>query len=341
MVLDANILRNFFHRSREWSRARRGLELFELASADLKEFADVDTGFFVYRKRILGRGVEPQRPAVYVPWGAFADDANRLQELVEMTLEKMDMIEPMIEQWVATEDLSPKLQTEWKRFRLVEVGVWPIVSKEEMIGAIVVARTENGTEQLDSVTRMAMLDACTAQISLALDLILVGRIAEEASQRDLLTGLLNRRGLESSLEQILSQTRQSGRYVIIGLIDVDNLKTINDSHGHPTGDKALKDVAEVLRRNVRDDDVVARVGGDEFAVVLQTTTADVDFTMTRLRKAVLAQASGKSVSVGGAVWGLDGASFESCYEVADKRLYHCKRSAKRAVYLKRQPDVNL
>lgn len=200
--LNASILRGFCHRSREWSRATRGMELFEMAATDLREFADADSGFFVYRKRVLTNGVTPQKPMVYAPWGVFTHDEERLQNDVEQTLSQLDLVNPLMEQWMLTEDMPPVLQKAWNRYGLLEVGIWPLVSHEQMIGVIVVSRTKPA-DRVSVVTGTALMDSCAAQVSLALDLILAGRIAEEASQRDLLTGLLNRRGLEARLPQLV------------------------------------------------------------------------------------------------------------------------------------------
>ncbi len=327
--VSANVLREFLHRSREWSRARRGLELFETAAADLQELADADTGFFVYRKRAMLNGVTPQKPMVYVPWGAFANDIEELQSLMEEVVStKLHLMTPLMERWILAEDMPRELQTRWERYGLLEVGIWPLISREKPLGAIVVAKTQAAVDQLTLFTRMALLDACAAQISLALDLILTSRIAEEASQRDLLTGLLNRRGLESRLPDFIEQCRENARFLIFGLIDLDDLKLVNDTKGHPAGDEALREVAEIIQRNVRSSDLVARLGGDEFAVVVESDEPDVESVMFRIREAVESDSHGLSASVGGAMWGMDGSSLEACYKIADQRLYECKRLSK-------------
>ena len=113
--VNANILRGFCHRSREWSRATRGMELFEMAAADLSEFADADSGFFVYRKRVLTEGMKPQTPRVYASWGVFAHDEERLQDDVDHALNQLDLLNPLMEQWMLTEDMPSDLQEAWKR----------------------------------------------------------------------------------------------------------------------------------------------------------------------------------------------------------------------------------
>ena len=70
-MVSRNLLREFLHHSREWSRAKRGLELLEMAAVDLKAFAAVDSGFFVYKKRGSINPDQSQKPDVYVPWGIF------------------------------------------------------------------------------------------------------------------------------------------------------------------------------------------------------------------------------------------------------------------------------
>ncbi len=324
--MNVGILRGFCHHSREWSRATRGMELFKMAAADLSEFADADSGFFVYRKRLLSEGIKPQTPSVYASWGVFAYDEERLQADVDHTLNQLDLLNPLMEQWVLTEDMPSDLQKAWKGYGLLEVGIWPLVSREQMIGAIVVVRTKPVSGRLTRETGTALMDSCAAQVSLALDLILTGRIAEEASQRDLLTGLLNRRGLEARLPRLIQESKGTGNNLVMGLIDMNDLKQINDTHGHPMGDQALRQVADIISRNVSAGDIVARFGGDEFAVVLQSDRPDAVSAIERIRQAV--QESGLSVSVGGAVWGIDGNSLEQCYVVADERLYECKQLAK-------------
>ena len=326
-MLNVNLLRGFFHRSRGWARATRGMELFQMAAVDLRDFADVDSGFFVYRERVLTDGITPQKATVYAPWGVYANDEERLQSDVDHAIGQMELLHPLMERWMLIEDMPSDLQEVWREYGLLEVGIWPLVSHEQMIGAIVVARTQP-TDRVSVVTGTALMDSCAAQVSLALDLILTGRIAEEASQRDLLTGLLNRRGLEARLPQLVQECESTGNHIVLGLVDLDELKQVNDTQGHPAGDNALRRIAEIISQNVRAGDIVARFGGDEFAVVVQSDKPDADTAMQRIRKVVELQADSLSVSVGGAVWGVDGDSLEQCYAIADARLYECKRLAK-------------
>jgi two-component system cell cycle response regulator len=91
------------------------------------------------------------------------------------------------------------------------------------------------------------------------------------SVRDPLTGLFNRRHFDHRLHQELQRARRDGRPCSVMLVDLDNFKTVNDSEGHDAGDQVLRCVSHVLRSSLRATDEIARIGGDEFAVVLPNT----------------------------------------------------------------------
>lgn len=94
---------------------------------------------------------------------------------------------------------------------------------------------------------------------------------EEQALRDPLTGIGNRRQFDDRLEHALDRARRTGEALTVVLLDVDNLKPINDRHGHPAGDEVLREVARRLENRLRDEDTVARIGGDEFAMLLERT----------------------------------------------------------------------
>ncbi len=316
-------IRRFFHQSREWSRATRGRELFRRAASDLAECAGIDSGFFVYRRRVFIEEATPQRARVYEPWGRFTDGEEDLQNLVDDVITRLPIWEPLQERWLTMEAASERLQHQWAQYGIRSFGIWPLMSREQRLGALVAARTPDG-EDIDEATTTAVLDGCAAQLALALDLILATRIAEDASHRDSLTGLWNRRGLEARWETLIQTAHKHRRSVLVGLIDLDNLKIINDTQGHPAGDAALRRVAQILMQQVRDQDLVVRWGGDEFVVVTQSAEMQSG-VLFRLQEAVRTQAPGLSVSIGSAVCGIDGMTWDHCYTVADRKLYEAKR----------------
>ncbi len=97
---------------------------------------------------------------------------------------------------------------------------------------------------------------------------------ESLAVTDPLTGLLNRRGFEREMERAIATARRYRDIGVLIYVDLDGFKPINDSLGHAAGDEVLKRVAQILTENVRDSDRVARVGGDEFVVLLARTNRE-------------------------------------------------------------------
>lgn len=142
------------------------------------------------------------------------------------------------------------------------------------------------------------------------------------SVTDELTALYNRRGFFKRAEQELSVLRDKGRTGMVLFLDLDGLKELNDREGHDSGDALLVEAADLLRRLFREQDVLARVGGDEFAVFVPGYS-EVDRVMDRLRGA-----PGRvRLSIGAAVF--DPQAPRSLYELlgaADAAMYEDKRS---------------
>lgn len=105
----------------------------------------------------------------------------------------------------------------------------------------------------------------------------------QLSVTDDLTGLLNRRGFYLLAEPALESARRHNRSCVLAFLDVDGLKQVNDAHGHDVGDELIKDVAEVLRNTLRKSDIIARMGGDEFCVLVTEPEGD----QVRLRERML------------------------------------------------------
>ncbi len=321
--MDSDRIRRFFHHSREWARATRGIELFRMASQELASCAEIDSGFFVYRRRVFTDGVIPQQAKIYAPWGRFEGHDNELQLLVDDVASRPSVMDPIQERWGPLDAVSGKLKDKWVKYGIRSFGIWPLVSREQRIGVLAAGRITS-TAKISDATTTALLDGCAAQVSVALDLILATRLAEDASQRDWLTGLWNRRGLEARWDALVRAAKDSGKPLLIGAIDLDHLKIINDTQGHPAGDAALRRVAQILTQEVRGEDLVVRWGGDEFIVVTVSSSTDPGI-MHRLQEVVRTKAPGLSISSGSAVWGRDGTTWDHCYTVADQRLYEAKR----------------
>ncbi|UTW54267.1 GGDEF domain-containing protein [Kordiimonas sp. SCSIO 12610] len=97
---------------------------------------------------------------------------------------------------------------------------------------------------------------------------------EQLSVTDELTGIRNRRGLKMSLGRLMATTARYNEEAVLGFIDLDGFKQINDTYGHAVGDQALRQVAKILKTYTRSSDIVARIAGDEFAVILTRCEAN-------------------------------------------------------------------
>jgi diguanylate cyclase (GGDEF)-like protein len=150
---------------------------------------------------------------------------------------------------------------------------------------------------------------------------------------DPLTGLANRRSLLSRVDyEIARHTRSRSTFALI-MLDLDGFKLLNDRFGHPTGDDLLRDVASALRRAVRDQDTVARIGGDEFCVLApETDEPGTDRLISRITTAIARVTAGVDalgVSAGAAAFPDDGTTLEAILAAADDRLYNAKRQLPR------------
>lgn len=160
---------------------------------------------------------------------------------------------------------------------------------------------------------------------------------KELSLRDSLTGLYNRRVLEEILH--LEENKRKPSPLSILILDVDDFKLINDTFGHPAGDRVLSAIGKLLMDNTRKENIVARYGGEEFALLLTNTELDTAMQIAeRLRMKLGEQEfifSGQkirlSVSIGVASNGVDGRHQESLMSRADQALYQAKRSGKNRV----------
>ena len=151
------------------------------------------------------------------------------------------------------------------------------------------------------------------------------------ADRDPLTGAYNRRALEIHAERQIGLARTWRRPLAVLLMDGDRFKNINDEWGHEAGDQALRTIANALRANLRTQDVLARIGGDEFVVLLPDLDEEGTLSLTRrLSEAVASSsfpyATQLSLSFGVSVFGRDGRDLGSLLTRADEALYEQKRT---------------
>jgi diguanylate cyclase (GGDEF)-like protein len=157
----------------------------------------------------------------------------------------------------------------------------------------------------------------------------VRRLADDA-RRDTLTGLLNRRGFEELFDTELERARRTGDQLSVIVADLDRFKWLNDRYGHQAGDNALQRVAEILQTVKRRIDTVARIGGEEFALVVPSSDHHAAYILAeRMRREVretfAGDDSGLTVSLGVAAFGPHGVSSDALVRNADQALYASKR----------------
>jgi diguanylate cyclase (GGDEF)-like protein len=155
--------------------------------------------------------------------------------------------------------------------------------------------------------------------------------------RDPLTKLSNRGYFYERAHQELLRTARSGRPSTIAMLDIDHFKAVNDAHGHAAGDIVLRKFAAVLRGTMRASDLVARLGGEEFAVLLPESSLDnarlkLESIRETLRETTVVLPSGATVrvtfSAGLATWPEDGTAVLKLLQVADDRLLAGKRAGR-------------
>jgi diguanylate cyclase (GGDEF)-like protein len=156
------------------------------------------------------------------------------------------------------------------------------------------------------------------------------RLLEETQRlahTDSLTGIPNRRALNEMLDRELHTSERYDTPFAFTILDLDDLKKINDSGGHSLGDLALKRFAQVLKKNARKGDIIARYAGDEFVIVMAQSDKEqairgVERIMAALRR------NGLSSSIGVAMFPMDGTDGQTLFFAADEALYQAKQAGK-------------
>lgn len=186
---------------------------------------------------------------------------------------------------------------------------------------------------LGYITDLADLDLLLARTRTLLEFKAYLDVCEEAAFTDHLTGLANRRRFERQLEREVGRLRRFEHPFSLLMIDIDRFKNLNDTYGHDAGDDAIRRIGRVLREGTRGIDLAARIGGEEFAVILVETGKDGAFEVAeRLRLAIkaieLPKAGQITASFGVAECPSDAQTAAGIVKAADVALYEAKRKGR-------------
>ena len=228
------------------------------------------------------------------------------------------------------------------------VVAFPLRCRTRTIGAVVILDRAASTVE-PKVSGMAdLLVSAFEGPAVALDNALTLQRAEALSVTDDLTQLYNSRYLNQVLRREAKRASRSGRPLSLLFVDLDGFKGVNDIHGHLAGSQALVEAAGVIRRSARETDVVARFGGDEFALILPDTGSEGAVAVgERVRERIAEHAFLASdgldirltVSVGVATLPDVAASAEELVRSADMAMYRVKDAGKNGVHIARGSDA--
>ena len=217
------------------------------------------------------------------------------------------------------------------RFDRLEQGVLPAAIGVFILCALLFTKTSwrQFVENVRVVVERdrALDEARASEVQLALALSRMSDLA----MVDELTGLKNRRAFFDDADPSIAASRRRGQPIAVALLDLDHFKKINDTKGHSVGDQVLKAVADRITRTLREEQMVGRIGGEEFVILLpDTTTQQALSAVERVRKAVgdtpIETAAGPvRVTVSGGVAPLrDGELVEKAIDHADRAMYRAK-----------------
>jgi diguanylate cyclase (GGDEF)-like protein len=209
----------------------------------------------------------------------------------------------------------------------------PMIVGGRVVGALVTKAPQTTPARAPEAQTKVLFEALANYGAAALESARLFRLAHEQGRVDALTHLFNRRRLDEDIADECRRSARYGRPLSILMIDVDHFKGYNDAHGHAAGDRALQDVAALLRSGVRLIDSVYRFGGEELAILLrETDIRGASVVAERLRAAV--EANGKvTASFGVAEFDPKHPVPSNLIESADRALYAAKNAGRNRVCL--------
>ncbi len=213
----------------------------------------------------------------------------------------------------------------------------PLKKEKEIIGVINLTDKNNPKDTVFTMEDLRLLSIIVNQAVVSIENARLYKEIKFLSITDSLTGLFNRRYFEERLKMEINRAERYKRFLCLIMLDIDNFKKYNDTHGHLKGDVVLKKVAQILRNNSRKVDIISRYGGEEFVIVLpETNMAEAKEVAEKIRRAVkesfLEEVSFKEISISGGIASFQHKlSMDELIKRADDSLYRAKREGKNKI----------
>jgi diguanylate cyclase (GGDEF)-like protein/putative nucleotidyltransferase with HDIG domain len=201
----------------------------------------------------------------------------------------------------------------------------PLEGVTGVIGVLALYHTDKDAFSRD---HLRILQAVSAKLGLVLENSLKYQEAEDSAITDYLTGLPNARSLFLHLEAGIHYSERAAAPLAVLVCDLNDFKQINDRYGHLEGNRILRSVAERMQRCCRESDYIARMGGDEFVVVLAGLHPDAVAERIRSFQSAVGRDGAACLSIGHATYPEDGLDAESLLAAADRRMYMAKQEQK-------------
>ena len=211
----------------------------------------------------------------------------------------------------------------------------PLIVKDKSVGSLIIASRRHDAYNRKQIQ---LLEQLALQIAVPIENSQLYARAEQRARIDELTGLFNRRHFEERLKEEIARHSRYGNMFSLIMIDLDSFKTYNDIYGHPSGDRLLGQVGQIIMESIRGADQAFRYGGDEFTVILPRTNSEDGYVVAeRVREQIAVEMKAMEIavtcSIGLASYPSDGVMGGELVNVVDTALYYAKRTGGDRIYL--------
>ncbi|MCB0349166.1 MAG: GGDEF domain-containing protein, partial [Bdellovibrionales bacterium] len=217
----------------------------------------------------------------------------------------------------------------------------PLILENEVAGVVV-------TQDIEDISARRVYDSFMQVLSVSYHNAVMRKRMHEMAIKDPLTGLYNRRYYNQKLEEEISRSRRTRYPVSLIYLDIDHFKKYNDNNGHQNGDLLLKSISKLMQKTSRTNDIVARLGGEEFSIILpHTDLMGAAVKAEKLRKIIestkfpfgeLQPMGFISISIGVSEYPTICRDAESMIKAADDALYKVKETSRNKVCVAQAPD---